>query len=95
MRRVSLECPKCKQHHTYDLIPDLPAIPEIQLSDSDTESSFKQTIGNAKYHCTDCGYTWKKYRGKKPYGRIKVNHAYTGIPRAIFHSKGGFGIITG
>ena len=46
------------------------------------------TVGNAKYHCIDCGHTWKKYRGKKPYERIKVIHAYVGgYPGPFFNVK--------
>ena len=45
-------------------------------------------IRNAKYHCLDCGHTWEKYRGKKPYELIKVIHADAGgFPGPFFNIK--------
>ncbi|MEH6956580.1 hypothetical protein [Neobacillus drentensis] len=46
------------------------------------------TIGNSKYYCLDCEYTWKKYRGKKIYDQIKVIHANSGgFPVPYFEIK--------
>jgi len=42
----------------------LPNIPAIQLSKDEVDLLNKQTIGNGKFYCMDCEYTWKKYRGK-------------------------------
>ncbi|MFD4854609.1 hypothetical protein ACFVV6_09980 [Bacillus mycoides] len=88
MRRISPRCPKCKGHHTYDIIPTLPNIPEIQLSKNEVQYSHEMIVGNAKYYCMDCEYIWKKYRGKKPYDRIKVIYADVGgYPGPYFHVK--------
>ena len=87
-RRISPICPKCKQQNTYDIIPKLPILPEFQLHKSHLEELHEFTVGNAKYHCVDCGHTWKKYRGKKPYERIKIIHAYAGgFPGPHFNIK--------
>jgi hypothetical protein len=52
------------------------------------ENLQEKTVGNAKYYCVDCDYTWKKYRGKKPYERIKVIYADAGgYPGPYFHVK--------
>jgi len=56
----------------------LPNIPAIQLSKDEVDLLNKQTIGNGKFYCMDCEYTWKKYRGKKPYEGIKIIHAFVG-----------------
>jgi hypothetical protein len=32
MRRISPVCPKCQSQITYDVIPELPNSPDIQLS---------------------------------------------------------------
>ncbi|MDL4840905.1 hypothetical protein [Aquibacillus rhizosphaerae] len=71
-------CPKCKQYHTYDVIPELPNEPALQLSKDVVENTHEMTIGNGKYYCLNCDYSWKKYRGKKIYEQIKVIHANTG-----------------
>jgi len=88
IRRISPICPKCKQQNTYDIIPELPDMPDDQLNEADLFGSHKFTVGNAKYHCIDCGHTWKKYRGKKSYDRIKVIHADVGgFPGPYFNVK--------
>jgi hypothetical protein len=88
MRRISPMCPKCKRHNTYDIIPELPNAPEIQLSEHELEHLWKKTVGNAKYYCVDCHYTWKKYRGKRPYDRIKVvDVSIGGFPGPYFKVK--------
>jgi hypothetical protein len=74
IRRKTPMCPKCKGHETYDIIPQLPNELEFQLQAFDFFFE-NYTIGNARYFCIDCNYEWKKYRGKKPYDRIKVIHA--------------------
>ncbi|HWO77791.1 MAG TPA: hypothetical protein VNM69_18140 [Bacillus sp. (in: firmicutes)] len=75
--RISPMCPKCKGNNTYDIIPELPNDPEYQLQAYDVFNS-RYTIGNSRYYCIDCDYTWKKYRGKKPYKRIKMIYAEVG-----------------
>jgi hypothetical protein len=77
-RRIHPMCPKCKQYNTYDVIPELPNDPELQLSKEIIEHTDEITIGNGKYHCLNCDYSWKKYRGKKIYEQIKVIHANAG-----------------
>jgi hypothetical protein len=71
-------CPKCKKHNTYDIIPEIPNLPHLQLSKDVFEQNYEMTIGNSKYYCLDCEYSWKKYRGKKVYDQIKVIHANSG-----------------
>ncbi|RXI96314.1 hypothetical protein DS745_21560 [Anaerobacillus alkaliphilus] len=81
-------CPKCRQNNTYDIIPDLPNIPELQLSKDSIENADEITIGNSKFYCINCDYTWKKYRGKKIYEQIKVIYAYAGgFPGPYFEVK--------
>jgi hypothetical protein len=89
VRRISPICPKCKKQNTYDIIPGLPDLPEVQLSQSAFDNFLQKTTeGNAKYHCMDCSHTWKKYRGKKPYNRIKLIFAnVVGYPGPYFHVK--------
>ncbi|MFS0864921.1 hypothetical protein AB3M96_19645 [Fredinandcohnia sp. 179-A 10B2 NHS] len=77
-RRIHPMCPKCSEYNTYDIIPELPNEPEIQLSQKVFESNHKITIGNGKYYCIYCDYSWNKHRGKKIYEQIKVIHAYAG-----------------
>ncbi|WP_164669726.1 hypothetical protein [Virgibacillus doumboii] len=63
-RAVSPICPKCQSENTYDF---------SQEYKNQEPAPFRQyTIGNAKYHCNDCGHEWKKYRGRKPYDRLRV-----------------------
>ncbi|MFP9128860.1 hypothetical protein [Niallia sp. BSM11] len=77
IRRITPVCPKCKGHNTYDVIPEIPSKPECQIhADEFLYDTF--SIGNAKYHCIDCNYKWKKYRGKKPYERIRVIYSDVG-----------------
>jgi hypothetical protein len=88
MRRISPICPQCKKQNTYDIIPLLPNSTKFQLHESDLIGLEEFTVGNAKYHCVDCGQIWKKYRGKKPYERIKTIHAYSGgYPGPYFNIK--------
>jgi hypothetical protein len=89
MRRISPVCPKCNSQNTYDIIPDIPDLPTIQLTKETSAGDFPQmTLGNAKYHCVECSYTWKKYRGRKPYDRIKKIDAYAGgYPGPYFRLK--------
>jgi len=72
MKRVSPICPKCRQNNTYNIIPEIANIPEIQLSEKCISELNEITSGNAKYYCIDCDYTWKKFRGRKPYEQIRV-----------------------
>jgi hypothetical protein len=44
----------------------------IQENPYDDEFIGPRTVGNGKYYCNDCHHTWKKYRGKKPYEKIKT-----------------------
>ncbi|WP_108671065.1 hypothetical protein [Peribacillus acanthi] len=88
VRRISPTCPKCQQQNTYDIIPELPKIDEEQLNENRLNYLDTFTVGNAKYHCLNCGHTWKKYRGKKPYDKIKVIHAEVGgFPGLYFNVK--------
>lgn len=90
LRRSSPTCPKCGGHHTFDIIPELPNEPNIQMQPLDPCVTKMRTIsiGNAKYYCLDCGHKWKKYRGQKPYQRIKKIHAYSGsIPGPFFQKE--------
>lgn len=103
MRIISPTCPRCNQNYTYDIIPEIPNIPEVQLTERNREEqSFitgyiyeydedvltKRSIGNAKYYCMNCGHTWKKYRGKKPYERIRTIFANAGgYPGPYFEVK--------
>jgi hypothetical protein len=77
LRRITPMCPKCNMHNTYDIIPEIPNQPEIQLQSYDSLHE-TYSIGNAKYYCIDCDYSWKKYRGKKPYERIRVIYSEVG-----------------
>ncbi|MEV5114456.1 hypothetical protein [Peribacillus frigoritolerans] len=87
-RRISPICLKCKQQNTYDIIPEVPNIPEYQLNEAEFMGLHKFTVGNAKYYCIDCGHTWKKYKGKERYNRIKVIHADVGgFPGPYFNVK--------
>ncbi|WP_419883478.1 hypothetical protein ACN6MY_07965 [Peribacillus sp. B-H-3] len=70
-------CPKCRRYNTYDIIPEIPNQLEFQLqADEFTHDTY--SVGNAKYYCIDCNYKWKKYRGKKPYERIRVIYSEAG-----------------
>ncbi|MGG0250722.1 hypothetical protein ABEY24_20605 [Peribacillus frigoritolerans] len=87
-RRISPICLKCKQQNTYDIIPEVPNIPEYQLNEAEFMGLHTFTVGNAKYYCIDCGHTWKKYKGKERYNRIKVIHADVGgFPGPYFNVK--------
>ncbi|MBM7704347.1 hypothetical protein [Metabacillus iocasae] len=77
IRRLTPTCPKCNGCHTYDVIPELPSEPQWQLRPFDF-SLETYSVGNATYYCMDCEYKWKKYRGKKPYEKIKVIYAHAG-----------------
>jgi hypothetical protein len=74
---VQPECPKCKRHNTYDIIPEIPNQPEFQLHVEEF-LEYTYSIGNAQYYCMDCNDKWKKYRGKKPYERIRAINADVG-----------------
>ncbi|CAG9609150.1 hypothetical protein [Pseudoneobacillus rhizosphaerae] len=89
MRRISPVCPKCYSQNTYDIIPGIQDLPQIQLLNEPFSVDIHQmTIGNAKYHCIECSYTWKKYRGRKPYDCIKKIDAYAGgYPGPYFRLK--------
>ncbi|MGP4108935.1 hypothetical protein [Virgibacillus sp. L01] len=63
-RIVSPVCPKCESKCTYDFSQEYKHLDPAPLQ--------PVTIGNAKYHCKDCGYEWKKYRGRKIYELIQV-----------------------
>lgn len=85
-RRLHPTCPKCKQNNTYDILPYIPNKPSIQTTDLVFKLREDRILGNAKYYCIDCDYTWKKYRGKKIYEQIKLIHAYAGgYPGPYFH----------
>ncbi|MFP7492965.1 hypothetical protein SFC66_04175 [Terribacillus saccharophilus] len=75
-RRVSPKCPKCSGNQTYDILPQLPNELEDEIY---LEELFYNgvSIGNTTYHCRTCNYTWKKYKGRKPYRDIK--RIYCGI----------------
>lgn len=77
-RRIHPICPKCKKHNTYDIIPGIPNITHLQLSKDVFEQKSELVIGNKRYHCLDCDYSWKKYRGKKIYDQIKIVYANSG-----------------
>ncbi|SOB99173.1 hypothetical protein SAMN05880501_102160 [Ureibacillus xyleni] len=81
-RRKTPTCPKCNRNNTYDIIPEIPNEPEIQINPYQCMVEYVETytIGNAKYYCMDCHHTWKKYRGRKPYNMV----------RKIYASSGGF-----
>ncbi len=77
-------CPKCKQDN-YDVRPNLLNVPELQSKDVFID---KHSFGQAKYYCSDCDYTWKKYRGKKPYELINIIYAEAGgYPGPYFKVK--------
>jgi hypothetical protein len=76
LRRITPMCPKCNRNNTYDIIPEIPNQLEIQLQPEFLHET--HSIGNAKYYCIDCDYKWKKYRGKKPYERIRVIYSEVG-----------------
>lgn len=104
-RRITPKCPKCNGNNTYDIIPELPNIPEIQYNQIwdfyghgefyDQIKSFNinnlhlyNTIGNSKYYCMDCNRSWKKYRGRKPYEKIKsISANVGGYPGPYFNVK--------
>lgn len=77
MKNFIPPCPKCKNTNTTDIIPIKPNKFDIDFPPDffDTQGT---TIGNCKYYCHDCNYTWKKYRGKKPYNTIKKLEVSTG-----------------
>lgn len=86
-RRNSPLYPKCQNRNTYDIIPELPNEPNIQLNNDELEYVSEVTLGNAKY-CIDCNYSWKKYRGKKIYDQIRVVYANAGgFPGPYFEVK--------
>jgi hypothetical protein len=94
-KRIHPMCPKCKQHNTYDIIPEIPNIPYLQLSKDVFEQKHEITIGNSKYYCPNCDYSWKKYRGKKAYEQIKVIYANSGgYPGPYFEVKIDFESLT-
>lgn len=79
-------CPRCHNDNTYDIIPELSNLldPEAKESVNDTAYSYK----NNKYYCIDCGYSWKKYKGRKPYEKIRMITAETGgFPGPFFTVK--------
>ncbi|WP_174727455.1 hypothetical protein [Mesobacillus harenae] len=76
MKVISPVCSKCKSQNTYDIIPNLPNRFNHDIENEPEVSEV--TYGNAKYYCRDCENTWKKYRGKKPYEKIRKIYAFTG-----------------
>lgn len=78
--KYSPPCPKCGGTDTYDMIPELPDEPNIQLSRAE-QCLHEYSVGNAKYRCLACDYKWKKYRGRKPYQTIqKIFFNESGFP---------------
>jgi hypothetical protein len=75
LRKVSPVCPKCNSQNTYDIVPASEMISEYPYDD---EFIGSRTVGNCKYYCTDCHHTWKKYRGTKPYEKIKSIYFHIG-----------------
>lgn len=63
-RIISPVCPSCEFKDTYDISQEYKQIEPAPLQ--------PVTIGNAKYHCKNCGHEWKKYRGRKVYERLQM-----------------------
>lgn len=70
-------CPKCKNTNTTDLIPKKPTKSGLEIPPDYFELE-GTTLGNCKFYCNDCHYTWKKHRGKKPYSTIMKLEIYSG-----------------
>lgn len=84
LRRMTLKCPKCNGDHTYDIVPEIRNEPELQLQNLEFFQE-AYSLGNARYYCIDCDYKWKKYRGKKPYEKIKVIYSDVGGYPGPYH----------
>lgn len=86
LKSISPTCPRCENNNTYDVIPELTAI-----DTSSTKLSFLKTaysFENKKYYCVNCNHSWKKYKGRRPYEKIKILQVETGgFPGPFFNVK--------
>lgn len=77
-------CPKCTSFQTTDVDPFQ------ELAEEQSLSEYREEVekGKSRFYCQECGYSWKKYRGKKPYSRIKSIEAFAGgFPGPSFKVK--------
>lgn len=84
LKSTAPACPRCENENTYDVIPEL-----TSLDTPSTTSSYLKTaysFENKKYYCVNCNHSWKKYKGRHPYEKIKVLQAETGgFPGPFFN----------
>jgi len=86
-QKTSPICPKCGSHQTTDIVHPPQCVTDIQFyGDEEDDFPLVYTRGNGKYYCMNCKYTWKKYRGKKPYESInKITVCSGGFPGPSFN----------
>lgn len=79
-------CPRCHSANTYDIIPELSNLLDYGKNEASFDTAY--SFNNNQYYCIDCDYSWKKYKGREPYEKIRMIKAETGgFPGPFFTVK--------